>query len=105
MQVYFDNGDLEELITEGESRKYKKYTRDARFMEALDRVYKIMLTVDEVSDLTSYSFLHYERLKHRPESSVRILNNRVERLLFREEENGICITLIEIDDKHYGNKR
>lgn len=40
-----------------------------------------------------------------PESSVRIDNGRVERLLFTEHEYGIEVRLIEIDSSHYGNKR
>lgn len=38
-------------------------------------------------------------------SSVRVLNGRVERLLFRELEDGIEITIIELNNDHYGNKK
>lgn len=34
-----------------------------------------------------------------------VINNRVERLLFRETETGLEITLIELNDDHYGNKK
>jgi hypothetical protein len=55
--------------------------------------------------LKEYSFLHYEKLKHISLSSVRIINGRVERLLFKETEDGIQISLIEINENHYGNKK
>ena len=32
------------------------------------------------------------------------LNSRVERVLFREEDNKLTLTLIELNDDHYGNK-
>ena len=38
-------------------------------------------------------------------SSVRVMNGRVERLLFRELEDGIEITIIELNNDHYGNKK
>ena len=60
---------------------------------------------EKAADLSNYSYLHYERLRHRPESSVRIDNGRVERLIFTEHEEGIEVRLIEIDSTHYGNKR
>lgn len=34
MQIIFDDKDLEELITTGRNSKYKKYTRNRKFMEA-----------------------------------------------------------------------
>lgn len=38
-------------------------------------------------------------------SSIRIVQNRVERLLFTENENKIEITLLKLDTTHYGNKK
>ena len=32
MQIIFDDKDLEELITTGRNSKYKKYTRNKKFM-------------------------------------------------------------------------
>lgn len=58
-----------------------------------------------MSKLKDFSFLHYEQLKHVSLSSVRIINGRVERLLFKETEDGIQISLIEINEDHYGNKK
>ena len=73
-------------------------------MKLID-IYSLMCSVDHVSELRNYSFLHYEQLRHVSLSSVRIFNNRVERLLFRETETGLRITLIELNDDHYGNKK
>ncbi|MBO5847902.1 MAG: hypothetical protein J6R17_01665 [Bacteroidales bacterium] len=61
--------------------------------------------MEHVSKLKDFSFLHYEQLKHVSLSSVRIINGRVERLLFKETEDGIQISLIEINEDHYGNKK
>lgn len=43
--------------------------------------------------------------KDDPKSSVRLVNGMVERLLFRETDDGIEVELIEIDSTHYGNKK
>lgn len=105
MKVNIAEDDLKELIETGHNNKYKKYSRDRSFMEGLARAYKIMLIVEKAAGLSKYSFLHYEQLRNRVGlSSVRILNNRVERLLFRELEDGIEITIVELNDDHYGNK-
>ena len=34
MKIVFEDTDLEELITTGRNSKYKKYTRNAKFMKA-----------------------------------------------------------------------
>ena len=67
-------------------------------MKKLTDIYNLMKSVEHVSKLRDYSFLISL-------SSVRIFNNRVERLLFRETETGLEITLIELNDDHYGNKK
>jgi hypothetical protein len=75
-------------------------------MEGLARVYKVMLNVADANGLKLYSFLHYEKLANNLNlSSVRVLNGRVERLLFRELEDGIEITIIELNNDHYGKKK
>ncbi len=68
-------------------------------------IYNLMRSLEHVSRLKEYSFLHYEQLKHISFSSVRIINGRVERLLFKEIDDGIKILLIEINENHYGNKK
>ena len=105
MNVTFEDKDLEELIFTGSNKRYRKYSRDAKFLEALGRMYKIMTATTTASKLAQYSFLHYERLKGKDLSSVRVMNGKVERVLFRETENGVVITLIDLDDTHYGNKK
>ncbi|MBR1516994.1 MAG: hypothetical protein IJ620_02465 [Bacteroidales bacterium] len=60
--------------------------------------------MEKTTDLRTLSYLHYERLKGVNMSSVRVMNGRVERLLFHEYDDGIEISLIEIDDTHYGQR-
>mgnify|MGYP001169886927 CR=1 FL=1 len=105
MEISFEDEDLEELIFTGKNHKYKKLSKDKAFMRALIDVYNYMDAASCANDLKSYSFLHYEALKHIGLSSVRIMNGRVERLLFAEYENGIRITIIELNETHYGKKK
>lgn len=107
MDVIFIDDALRELYESGSTKdsKYKKLTRNRQFIDAYTQVIDLMLASGNVNELALYSFLHYEKLKHRPESSVRIQNRRVERLIFTEHEDGVEVQLIEIDSNHYGNKR
>lgn len=107
MEVVFRDTALEDLYTTGatDSRKYKKLARNRKLIEGYQRAVDAMYAVHMAADLASFSFLHYERLKHRHESSVRILNGSIERLLFTETNEGIEVELIEIDSTHYGNKK
>jgi len=106
MTIVFDDKDLEELITTGRNSKYKKYTRNAKFMKALAIAYTYLRTVDCACDLRSISFLHYEQLSGTNGlSSIRVVNGMVERILFREFDGGIRITVLCLDDTHYGNKK
>lgn len=104
MKVTFEDIELESLVLKHHSKKYKKYQRDSKFLKALDRIYFIMQSEKDTTSLKNYSFLHYEKLKRLNMSSVRVLNGKVERLLFHEYEDGIEISLIEIDDTHYGQR-
>lgn len=99
--------DLNELILTGKNSKgkYKKLARDRKFVARLADIYNLMRSLEHISMLKEYSFLHYEKLKHISLSSVRIIKGRVERLLFKETEDGIQISLIEINENHYGNKK
>lgn len=109
MKVTFSDKDLQDFCSTGQSSKseYKKYAKDKAFMLALSRVFTTLISVENVHSLSSYSFLHYERLKDNRsgQSSVRIANNRVERLIFTENENGIEIHIIELNTSHYGRKK
>lgn len=106
MEVLFEDEALEELYLSGRSsdKKYKKLSRDQKLVEGFRRAVDVMRSLDNVTELKNYSFLHYERLKYRNESSVRIVNGRIERLIFIEREEGIEVLLLEIDNTHYGNK-
>ena len=106
MKVNISDKDLYELIHTGKNNKYKKYSKDKKFMEGLARVYNVLTTVADTDGLKPYSFLHYEKLKYYDNlSSVRVVNGRVERLLFKELEDGIEIAIIELNHDHYGNKK
>ena len=106
MKIQIDDADLKELIETGHNNRFKRLERSRKFMEALGRVYGILEMVNDTRGLKPYSFLHYEQLKDTGGlSSVRILNGRVERLIFREIENGVEIVILELDTTHYGNKK
>lgn len=107
MKVEILDDDLEELIRTGrnEKGKYRQLGRDRKFVSKLSNIYSLMCSLERTSQLREYSFLHYERLKHLRMSSVRIINGRVERLLFIESEDSIQISLIEINVNHYGTGR
>ena len=62
MKIVFEDTDLEELITTGRNSKYKKYTRNAKFMKALATAYNYLRMVDMANNLRAISFLHYEQL-------------------------------------------
>ena len=106
LKVEILDDDLRELIFKGKNKgKYKKFARDKKFVTKLTHIYTLFCSLEHVSKLKDFSFLHYEQLKHVSLSSVRIINGRVERLLFKETEDGIQISLIEINEDHYGNKK
>lgn len=109
MKIEFADEDLRELCSTGKSKKnsYKKFIRDKNFMKALERVISALLFAGDTSQLRNWSWLKYERLTGNRSgySSVRIMNGRVERLIFTEHEEGIRIIIIELNETHYGNKR
>lgn len=107
MKIEYDDGDLKELIETGKNNKYKKIARVKALMEGLAKVYRILNQAPNVSLLSQFSFLKYEKLKYEYSgySSVRIANGYVERLIFTEHEGGITIKLLKLDDSHYGNKK
>ena len=105
MDVYLPE-DLVELYETGKSKEYTDVERNPKLYSGFVRAIKIMNHVDNVSQLKNYSYLHYEKLKHEYSgiTSVRLANGFVHRLLFTENEDGIKVTIITIDDTHYGNK-
>lgn len=107
MNIDFDDKDLKELIETGYNRKYRKYAKNRKFMDALLVAYNYMVILPKAADLGDYPFLRYEKLKYNMsgKSSIRVLKNCVERIIFREYENGIRIEILDLDDTHYGNKK
>lgn len=107
MKIVFEDKGIQELVEQGKSKRYKKISKSSVLLHGLLSVYRIMDAADCVSDLANFSFLHYEQLKHQysGKSSVRIANGHIERLIFRELEDGVIVELLEIDESHYGNKK
>lgn len=107
MIVDFADNDLKELIKYGKNNKYKKLSKDKVFCSALVSVYNRLVSVENTNELKQFSSLHYEKLKfdRSGQSSVRIQNGRVERLIFEEFDEGIRILLLEINQSHYGRKK
>ena len=106
MNVFVEDSDLYELLTTGKNRKYRGIERDKVLWSGLNKAVRIMRAVHEAADLGTYSFLHYEKLKYQFSglSSVRLAPGRIHRLIFKEQEDHITVTLLDIDDTHYGNK-
>lgn len=100
------NQDLLELFQTGRSKRYREVARSRDLMVGFTRAVKTMMTVNDVDELSRFSYLHYEQLKHQWSgySSVRLSNSYIHRLIFRETTDGLQVELIEIDDTHYGNK-
>lgn len=108
MIIFFKDIDLEELIKTGKSRKYKDISKDKNLVRKLVKVYEIMRVATNIKDILVHSYLHYEKLRHELSgiSSVRPFGNqRIERLLFVENEDTITIEILELDNTHYGNKK
>ena len=110
MNVLFKDAALSELYEKGETkdRRYKLISNDKKLIDGYIRAVKLMYDVSSTKDLKPFSFLHYEKLKYQKneiKSSVRLVNGRVERLLFTETEDGVEVELLEIDNTHYGNKK
>ena len=104
MKMQIIDNDLKELIYTGSNNKYRQLARDKSFMAALGRVFRVLEIVENTNGLKKYSFLHYEILRGVCRSSIRIMNGRIERLIFEEIDNGLIINLLEINRDHYGNK-
>lgn len=104
MKIVFLDKDLESLLQGKESRKYKKYPRDTKFIQRLMRVFYDLRDAPSTDNLRQYSYLHYEKLRGADRSSVRVMNGRVERLIFREVDDGIEIEMLEMNTDHYGDR-
>ncbi len=110
MEVRFKDPALKELYEDSSTTdsRYKKVCRNKKLLVGYQRAVGVMISADSTKELRCVSFLHYEKLKYQGQeqkSSVRLVNGRVERLIFTESEGGIEVELIEIDNTHYGNKK
>ena len=107
MKIVFKDEALSELYETGKTkyRKYKQICKNKKLVNGYIRAVSIMYDVESTEDLKHFSFLHYEKLRNDPRSSVRLVNGLVEHLLFTETDDGIEVELIEIDSTHYGNKK
>ena len=100
------NQDLLELYQTGKSKRYREIERNRELLSGFIKAVKTMMTVNDINELSCFSYLHYERLKYElaDYSSVRLSNRYVHRLLFKETTDGLEVKLIKIDSTHYGNK-
>ena len=100
-------GDLKELLLTGKNRRYKNVANNRELFNGLIRAVNLMIAANDVGELKTASFLHYERLRFNLSglSSVRLSNRYVHRLIFKEFNDHITLKLIEINDTHYGNKK
>lgn len=109
MKVHYKDDALKELYENGKTKdsRYKAFCKRKKLVEGYIRAVKTMYDVSSTAELSTFSYLHYEKLKYQkePKSSVRIANGFIERLLFTETPDGIEVELIVIDNTHYGNKK
>lgn len=107
MEINFGNNEIKNFILDGiaETRPYSRWRSNRQLRTDLDKVMRILSTVDNCAELQLYKSLHYEQLKFDRigQSSVRIGFRSKFRLIFTELNNGIVINIIEISE-HYGDK-
>jgi len=109
IEVTFADDALKELYETGKTkdRRYKAICKKQKIVDGFVNAVNLMKGLNKAEDLAVYSYLHYEKLKHNysGQSSVRLCHGCVERLLFTENEGGIKVELIKIDETHYGKKK
>lgn len=106
MIVEFEDSALCDLYELGKSKAYKAFSKNKIKIIAYKQIVDLMMVAENIEEIKLLSYLHYEKLKHNYSgySSVRIKNGEIERLIFKEENDKITITLIELSTNHYGNK-
>lgn len=69
MNVIFKDDALRELYEKGKTKdsRYKKLCRNKVFIDNYIGVIDLMVSVERTDDLRAYSYLHYEKLRYRPE--------------------------------------
>jgi len=106
MIVEFKDISLSELYQTGRTKDkaYKSLSNDTNFVNKYIAVINSFKAATSITDIANQGRLKYEKLKYNLSglSSVRIIYSRVERLIFREEDDKITVTMIEIDRTHYG---
>ena len=109
MKIVFEDEALRELYEYGttKDRRYVRYSRDKRFVSKLIRQINSIRGAKTYKMLSQISPLHYERLQHDLSgfSSFRVGNEYVERVICKEHTDYIELTIIKLDDTHYGNKK
>lgn len=107
MQIEFENEEIELLIERGKGKNslYKKLSKQAIFMRKLDIIMETLSSAKDIKSVFEFSYLHCEYLKHNllGKFSIRILQGKPYRLIFREHRDKVTIEIIEINE-HYGNK-
>ena len=89
------------------NRKYTKYRDNKLFMDKLSTQLSRIRDASSFDELARISPLHYERLRHEFSgyTSFTIGNMFVERVICKENKEGIKLILLTLDDTHYGNKK
>ena len=74
-------------------------------MSKLDIIMETLSSAKDIKSVFEFSYLHCEYLKHNLSGklSIRILQGKPYRLIFREHRDKVTIEIIEINE-HYGNK-
>lgn len=107
LRIEFADEELEALIINHKSndKRYRKLKSNATFLRDLDAVMAILRAVTQTSELSKFKKLNYESLQYDllGYSSVRIGYTSKYRLIFKEFDGGVRITVIEINE-HYGDK-
>ncbi len=106
MKILFEDKDLEELWLTGNNRKYRKYAQDKKFMQQLYHLFRDLTYAENTSKLVQYSYMDFEKLKYvENRYSVKVMNGRVERVIFRKVNTGIVIEIISLNNDHYASLR
>lgn len=106
--IHFEEEDLGQLYLTGtcKSGKYKNIAKDKRFVESFCKAIKFIEDLNHIDELRQYARFNYEQLKYQYAGhfSIRIIHSRIERLIFTRSEDGIQISILELNQDHYGNK-
>ncbi len=106
MNIEFEDEDLEDLVYRGKSsnKLYKKISRTPKVMADLSHVMNTLQNAKNVDELFNFRRLNFERLTGnlRGFSSLRVGYSSKYRMLLIEQDEGVKVTVIEINE-HYGD--